>query len=317
MRILYIAADNPAVDTILGGMHTETLKGLPAFYYPFKMLLDHGHTIDLLLYTTVEKTVVESEHFKKSNLIQIHPKKSLLPSTVEYALQISYTTHNLLLKRQYDFVYGMSEGTHLAVCEAAKRGIPCGLRQFGTQDMVNTLEAIPNLTLRWLKALKNYTYISLWLLTKKNFVLATNDNSQTNRLFSLLHINKNRFDFYNWHTGVMIPQEYIPPNNKSGLYYPDTYDTLSLSHIGRIVEIKRQDRSMRILGELHKRGYAFHLYLIGEAFDKQFQSRIIDTAKTFGVETYVHFVGGQYQSRCRQYAHNSFATLLTSINVNN
>ena len=74
MRILYIAADNPAVDTILSGMDSDTLAGLPAFYYPFKMLLDRGHTIDLLLYTSDVKNVVESEHFKSENLIQIHPK---------------------------------------------------------------------------------------------------------------------------------------------------------------------------------------------------------------------------------------------------
>ena len=49
MRILYITMDNPAVETILGGMHDETLSGLPAFYYPFKMLLARGCTIDLLL----------------------------------------------------------------------------------------------------------------------------------------------------------------------------------------------------------------------------------------------------------------------------
>ena len=42
MRILYITMDNPAVETILGGMHDETLSGLPAFYYPFKMLLARG-----------------------------------------------------------------------------------------------------------------------------------------------------------------------------------------------------------------------------------------------------------------------------------
>ena len=123
MRILYIAADNPAVDTILGGMHTETLGGLPAFYFPFKMLLDRGHTIDLLLYTPDEKTVVESEYFKAENLIQLHPKNGVFPDTVEYALQLSGTVRRLLRERQYDFVYGMSEGAHLAVREAAKRGM--------------------------------------------------------------------------------------------------------------------------------------------------------------------------------------------------
>lgn len=74
MRILYITMDNPAVETILGGMHDETLSGLPAFYYPFKMLLARGCTIDLLLYSSEPKTVVESAHFRRENLIQIRPR---------------------------------------------------------------------------------------------------------------------------------------------------------------------------------------------------------------------------------------------------
>lgn len=68
MRILYITMDNPAVETILGGMHDETLSGLPAFYYPFKLLLERGCTIDLLLYSLEPKTVVESAHFRRENL---------------------------------------------------------------------------------------------------------------------------------------------------------------------------------------------------------------------------------------------------------
>ena len=130
MRILYIAADNPAVDTILNGMDDSTLSGLPAFYYPFKMLLERGCTIDLLLYTVEERDVIESAHFKKENLIQIHPRKSILPGTVDFFLQMSGAAQKLLKARHYDFVYGMSEGAHLAVREAAKRGIPCGLRQY-------------------------------------------------------------------------------------------------------------------------------------------------------------------------------------------
>ena len=41
MRILYVAADNPAVDSILRGMDSESLGGLPAFYFPFQELLEH------------------------------------------------------------------------------------------------------------------------------------------------------------------------------------------------------------------------------------------------------------------------------------
>lgn len=130
MRILYIATDNPAVDTILSGMDSDTLAGLPAFYYPFKMLLDRGHTIDLLLFTPEKRRLVESEHFKKENLIQIHPGKGISPGVLDYALRISAAARRLMKERTYDFVYGMGEGSHLAVRQAAKRGIPCGLRQY-------------------------------------------------------------------------------------------------------------------------------------------------------------------------------------------
>ena len=90
MRILYVAfGNNPAVETILGGMHDETLSGLPAFYYPFKMLLARGCTIDLLLYSSEPKTVVESAHFRRENLIQIRPRHRGALGTLELPLHLA------------------------------------------------------------------------------------------------------------------------------------------------------------------------------------------------------------------------------------
>ena len=145
MRILYVAfGNNPAVETILGGMHDETLSGLPAFYYPFKMLLARGCTIDLLLYSSEPKTVVESAHFRRENLIQIRPRHRGALGTLELPLHLAHATRQCLRARHYDFVYGMTEGSHMAVWTAAHMGIPCALRQFGTQEMANVLETIPS-----------------------------------------------------------------------------------------------------------------------------------------------------------------------------
>lgn len=310
MRILYIGADNPAVDTILGGMHTETLGGLPAFFYPFKMLLDRGHTIDLLLYTPDEKTVVESEHFKAENLIQLHPKNGLLPGALEYALQLSSTIRKLLNERQYDFVYGMSEGAHLAVREAAKRGIPCGLRQFGTQEMANVLEPMQSMLKRRLKALKDYTYITLSMQSKKTFLLATNDGSRADELYDILGIKEKKFPFFFWRSGVYIPQMQPAVDFETQGKYPQTYDPMALSMVNRIADVKRQDRAARILGELHKRGYPFHLYLIGTDDSPMMHEATVHAAEEYGVADYLHFEGGRSQKECRQYARNSFATLL-------
>ena len=97
MRILYVAfGNNPAVETILGGMHDETLSGLPAFYYPFKMLLARGCTIDLLLYSSEPKTVVESAHFRRENLIQIRPRHRGALGTLELPLHLAHATRQCL-----------------------------------------------------------------------------------------------------------------------------------------------------------------------------------------------------------------------------
>ena len=310
MRILYIAADNPAVDTILGGMHSESLGGLPAFYYPFKILLDRGHTIDLLLYTQDRKNVVESEHFKAGNLIQLHPNKGVLPSAVEYAIQLSTTVRRLLRERQYDFVYGMSEGAHLAVHEAAKRGIPCALRQFGTQEMANVLEPMQSMLKRRLTALKDYTYITLSMQSKKNFLLATNDGSRADKLYDILGIKEKKFPFFFWRSGVYIPQTQPFVDFETQGSYPQTYEPMALSMVNRIADVKRQDRAARILGELHKRGYPFHLYLIGTDDSQKMHEATVRAAEEYGIVDFLHFEGGKSQNECRQYARNSFATLL-------
>lgn len=311
MRILYIATDNPAVDTILGGMNSNTLAGLPAFYYPFKMLLDRGHTIDLLLFSMQEREFVESEHFKKENLIRIYPRKGILPGALDYAFSISAAAHRLMKKRSYDFVYGMGEGSYLAVRQAAKRGIPCGLRQYGTQEMANVLEKIPDMTRRRWTALKDYTYITLSMMGRKSFLLATNDGSRADELYSILGIKKKKYRFFFWRSGVFIPKTQPTVDFEAQGSYPQVYDPLSLSMISRITEVKRQDRAARILGELHRRGYPFHLYLVGTDGGQAMHQAVLEVGREYGILEYIHFTGGRSQKECWLYAKNSFATLLT------
>lgn len=310
MRILYIGADNPAVDTILNGMDDTALGGLPAFYYPFKILLERGCTIDLLLYTSKKRVVRESRYFKKENLIQIHPGKTHLPGAVDFMLQMKTAARKLLKKRQYDFVYGMSEGAHLAVQEAARRGIPCGLRLFGVRELATELESIRLFPVRLVKAVKDYTYITLSLFSKKTFMLATNDGTHADNLFELLRIRQKKYKFYYWRTGIYIPKECPLIGVEGENSYPASYDAMSLSMIGRIADLKRQDRAARILGELHKRGYPFHLYLVGTDDSRKVHEATVAAAKEYGVEEYVHFEGGKSQQECRRYARNSFATIL-------
>lgn len=310
MRILYVAGDNPAVTAILGGMDTDSLGGLPAFYHPFRILLERGHEIDLLLYTQEKKKVTESRHFGKKNLIQVCPRRGILPSSLEYFLQMSGAARKLMGERSYDFVYGMSEGAQPALFEAVRRGIPCALRQFGTQEMAGVLEEIQSLRLRRLKSLKDYTYITLSMVSRKTFILATNDGSRADEIYDLLGIGKKKFTFFFWRSGVLIPDRRLPVDREGEGTYPRVYDPMALSMVNRIADVKRQDRAVRILGELHRKGYAFHLYLIGTIDSQEMYRAAKEAAEEYGIADYVHFEGGKSQKECRLYARNSFATLL-------
>lgn len=309
MRILYVAGENPAVESILKGMDESSLGGLPAFYHPFKILLERGHEIDLLLYTREKKELVESPYFKKKNLIQILPGKSILPSSAEYFLQISSATRKLLKERHYDFVYGQSEVAQPALMEAARKGIPCGLRQYGTQEMANVLEPMESMWRRRLTAVRDYTYITLSMISRKKFILATNDGSRADRLYDILGIRGKKFAFFFWTSGVYIPARQPAVDLDHGSY-PVSYDPLALSMVNRVADVKRQDRAVRILGELHRRGHAYHLYLIGTIDSPKMHAAALQAADEYGVRDYIHFEGGKSQKECRQYARNSLATLL-------
>lgn len=310
MRILYITFDNPAVETILSGMHDESLSGLPAFYHPFKMLLERGHIIDMLLFCGQKKSVVESAHFKAENLILVQPKLHGPLASIELPLLLAKAARQQMKARHYDFVYGMTEGSHMAVREARKLGIPCAMRQYGTQEMANVLEAIPSMTKRRAKALKDYTYITLSMQSEKNFLLATNDGSRTDKLFNMLGIQAKKYRFYFWTSGISIPESQPVVDFETQGDYPKTYDPMALSMINRIANVKRQDRAVHILGELHRRGYPFHLYLVGDVSSQTMLDATKRAIEDNCVSDFVHFEGGKSQNECRQYARNSFATLL-------
>lgn len=310
MRILYITFENPAVYTILNGMHDDELWGLPALYYPFKMLAEKGHTVDMLLLSERDFEVIPSRCFTASNLLLVKQKKKGIIGKFEIPYRLVKNVRLLLKKRHYDFVYGMGEGTYPGVLTAYKMGVPAALRQYGTQEMANVLEGIPGKVHRQIKALKEYPYITLSMQGKMSFLLATNDGSRADELYDILGIKRKKFAFYFWRSGVDIPDKQPELSFSESDKYPYTYSPMHISHIGRISDVKRQDRSVRILGELHKRGYPLHLHLVGYPTGKAMLESAMSLAREYGIEDYVHVEGNLPQKVCRQHGRNSLVTLL-------
>jgi len=312
MRILYITMMNPAVDAILGGMREQELQGLPAMFFPFKMLLERGCEIDILLFTEAKKRVKESECFKEDNLICV-PIKGGLSGKLAFPLIMHHAVRRVLNSKEYDFVYGMTEGSCIGIREASRRGIPCAIRQYGTQNLTNKIKKIRLKPIRRIYALTNNTYILLSMYGKMNFLLATNDGSCTDEINELLGVKRN-FKLYHWRSGISIPKSFHAPDMVGERNYPNTYSECRLAHIGRITTIKRQDRSVEILHAMHEKGYKFHLHFIGEVCENEMIKALKSLIKQYHLEEYVHFEGAKSQSVCRLYARNSFAVFLLSDN---
>lgn len=163
---------------------------------------------------------------------------------------------------------------------------------------------------RQIKTIKEYPYITLSMQGKMSILLATNDGSRADELYDILGIKRKKFDFYFWRPGVDIPDKQPELSFSESDQYPYTYSPMHISHIGRISDVKRQERSVRISGELHKRGYPLHLHLVGYPTGKAMLESAMSLAREYGIEDYVHVEGNLPQKVCRQHERNSFVTLL-------
>lgn len=312
MRILYIAFDNPATENIISGMHDETLAGLPALYYPFKLLLERGHTVDLLLFSPdKQKTFVESEHLKKENFFHVSlPDNSGIKGKLNFIRTVRGETRKLLKARKYDFVYGLAEGAVLGVKEARKAGIPCGYRQFGVyNDFEKSVRKRKTLLGKRITAFIRHTYVYIAMKAKMDFMLTTNDGSHQDILFDMLKIKK-RFKFMFWRSGIKMPTERQMPDVGVNKPYPEAFDKNAMVQISRFSPEKRQPRSATILGIMHRRGYKLHLHYIGDDSSADVKDAVISEAEKWRVNDYVHFEGRQPQAKVWQYAKNSLVCLM-------
>lgn len=312
MKILYIAFNNPATENIISGMHDENLAGLPALYYPFKMLLDRGHTIDLLLLTyQPNRPFVESEHFKRDHFFPVQlPEDGGVKGKLNLIRTISSATAERLKERKYDFVYGLGEGAIIGVIEAHKRGIPCAYRQFGTyNDFEHGVRARKTVLGRRIESFLHHTYAYIPMRAKMAFLLNTNDGSHQDLLFDMMKIKKH-FKYFFWRSGIRMPSERQEIVRDVDKQYPEAFDPTALVQISRYSHEKRQIRSVKILGELHRRGHAMHLYFVGNAFDENAQKTLLAEAEKWGVQSCVHFEGRQPQDRAWMYSRHALACLM-------
>ena len=121
---------------------------------------------------------------------------------------------------------------------------------------------------------------------------------------------KKHFRYFFWRSGILLPTKRPEIVRNTVNPYPDSFDSRALVQISRYSPEKHQIRSVKILGEMHKRGHKMDLYFVGNAFDENAKRTLLAEAEKWGVQDYIHFEGRQPQERAWMYSRHAVACLI-------
>ncbi len=312
MKILYVATLVRGFEDLLRG--ELEAKGLPTFILPLKHMLEHGHSVDMILISNYTQPInIKVDWIRNENIIAninndltVSNKWKKKINIVKTILDEWRTIHLALKRNHYNFVYCHGTAAVLGNLVANIMGIPCGYRLYGTVHLYNDILNIGSFK----AAIKNLSYYLIFKM-KKEFLLITDDGSNGNIVYQYWKPRRKTYPFYFWRNGVDI--ESITELENEGAVPQEPY----LFTAGRIDKLKRQDKIIEMLYLLHKKQINIHLYLAGHVEDKMYIEKVKNLVKTYGLEPYVHFMGAIPRRYMKKMAYYSKATVLWSDIANN
>lgn len=312
MKILYVATLVRGFEDLLRG--ELEAKGLPTFILPLKYLLEHGHSVDLILISNYTKPInIKVDWIQNENIIANINNDLTITNKWKKKINIAKTileewkTIQLALKRNhYDFVYCHGTAAILGNLAANMMGVRCGYRLYGTVHLYNDILKIG----KFKAAVKNLTYYLIFKM-KKDFLLITDDGSHGDVVYQYWKPRGTTYPLYFWRNGVDI--ESITELENEG----DVPQEPFLFTAGRIDKLKRQDIIIKMLHLLHKKQIKIHLYLAGHVECKKYIEEIENLVKMYGLESYVHFMGAIPRRYMKKMAYYSKAMILWSDIANN
>lgn len=312
MKILYVATLVRGFEDLLRG--ELEAKGLPTFILPLKYLLEHGHSVDMILISNFTQPInIKVDWIRNENIIAninndltVSNKWKKKINIVKTILDEWKTIHMALKKNQYDFVYCHGTAAVLGNLVANIMGTPCGYRLYGTVHLYKDILQIGSFK----AAVKNLSYYLIFKM-KKEFLLITDDGSNGNIVYQYWKPRRKIYPLYFWRNGVDI--ESITELENEGAVPQEPY----LFTAGRIDKLKRQDKIIEMLYLLHKKQINIHLYLAGHAEGKIYIEKVKNLVKMYGLEPYVHFMGAIPRRYMKKMAYYSKAMILWSDIANN
>jgi len=290
MRILYVTLLWPGFRECLFDGELEP-NGLPSFNKPLMKLIEKGHKVDFVILNSAynpenRKTNIQAGWLKKSYIWEIVPTDLRPHKKILTYIRLIIAVKRAISLDKYDFIYAHGSTTAVVRPLAKMYKIPFGQRLYGT-FLWSKMQ-------QWGKLYVSIRHITEYrsFITPKSFLLVTNDGSRGDLVYKEIWRKKvSPFEFCYWINGVDpasdITDEMIREFSQGLVEKPFIF------YVGRFDSWKRQDRAIRIIAELKKRGLDIHLYLAGpqNTVGIQYFDTVMDLVRELAVEDRVTYMG--------------------------
>lgn len=282
MKILYITDLWTGLeDLIINGK--EEAFGMPAFVKPLKALIERGDSVDL--YIIHQKKLlnlnIAVKWLSDENIVgDIHWGSGKLNKLIKIQ-RINKEIAELTKYSKYDFIYAHG-GTAGAAYRAIKRsGVKYGHRLYGTFMHEDIMAA-------GLKKTSVIRFLEYSVFKrKKDFLLITDDGSKGDEVVKMIHQKELPYKFYFWKNGAdSLAKIYSEVEEKKFKFKGDY-----LFYLARIDRWKRQDKAIRIVNELRKRGTDIFLVIAGQEQNPEYVAELKEYISANNLEDHVIFTG--------------------------
>lgn len=278
MRILYVTPLWSGLrDIMCNG--AEQARGMPAFVNPLKALVEAGHQVDVIVAMPSEHRFrIGPDWLRRVRIWPVNWNTKGI-GRVLAPLRLYRRVNQALNEAKYDVVYGHGSIGAIANIAARKRGLPCGIRLYGTflASEIGTTSRIR------IAARHPLEYLSFTLA--KEFLIVTNDGTKGDLVQKYLVPGPERYAFHFLLNGVERTQSY------HGGEIPFSVKKPFILYPARISRWKRQDLAVEVLNEVQKQGLLMHLYFAGHVTEESYWLEIQDLVKKYGLSQYVTYLG--------------------------
>lgn len=297
--ILYCSSGLSGLDPLLFEGAKEE-EGLPSQTKVLKALLDSGDEVRIVAGKHAGQAIdVGSEWLSRVASIStveaggsLERDRSLanIVRRVSFPARFNSAVRRALSEHHFDLVYLHGEQVSMAAKEALARGVPCGQRAYGS-----SLGQLPCKSgIGWLWVRFRHPRAFDTLKRGKDFVIATKDGSEVDKL-ALRVCGKNPpYDLYLWSNGVdFLPRETLNEWDEERLSLKQRFMFCG----ARIDKSKNQFFAINVLHYLKCMGIGdLHLVLAGEVSDPVYHSKLVAAVERYDLGGRVHFLGSVRRS---------------------